>query len=73
MGGNVYEWCWDWYEEEYYKSSEKKNPLGVKKGRGHVVRGSSWDVDYDYCRVAFRNWSYPDLRYSILGFRIFRG
>ena len=72
MSGNVYEWFWDWYDEEYYNNSAKKNPLGVERGMYRIVRGGSW-YDYNYlCRVAYRSRYYPDNRSNLLGFRIFR-
>lgn len=30
--GNVYEWCWDLYNEEYYAGGESENPLGPASG-----------------------------------------
>lgn len=40
--GNVYEWCNDWYDENYYKNSPKKNPLGPEKGEYKVIRGGDF-------------------------------
>ena len=37
--GNVYEWCFDYYEENYYKTAPTANPKGPEKGRDRVVRG----------------------------------
>ena len=40
--GNVWEWCSDWYCDDYYSKSPKKNPKGCKKNNYKVLRGGSW-------------------------------
>jgi formylglycine-generating enzyme required for sulfatase activity len=43
MSGNVREWCWDWYSENYYKQSDgANNPKGPNSRSSRVVRGGSW-------------------------------
>ena len=70
MSGNVVEWCWDWFDEDYYKESSNKNPKGASKGSSRVMRGGSWDYDAVYCRVALRNINTPDRKWYYRGFRL---
>ena len=42
MHGNVEEWCHDYYGEDYYKQSPKKDPKGPTSGSSRVLRGGSW-------------------------------
>jgi formylglycine-generating enzyme required for sulfatase activity len=58
--GNVWEWTSDWYDRDYYASSPYHNPQGPPDGNYRVIRGS---------QVHFRNYSDPDYRTSIIGFR----
>ena len=49
MAGNVWEWCADWYDEDYYKTSPSGNPEGPSSGDSRVLRGGCWgyfDVRY---------------------------
>ena len=80
MHGNVYEWCHDYFEEDYYrrvaKNSSKQlptnDPQGPESGSSRVVRGGSWNDDSHLTRSANRNWYDVDFRYSYFGFRLVR-
>ncbi len=71
--GNVFEWCQDRYDENYYKFSASVDPLGPTTGSKRVYRSGSWYDGPVRCRSAGRNGGGPSLRDFRLGFRLARG
>jgi len=76
MGGNVLEWCNDWYDNSYYQYCVTNNidsdPVGPISGSYRVLRGGSWCDSLNRCRSAYRTFDSPDHCTNYRGFRLCR-
>ena len=72
--GNVFEWCFDVYDESAYgsRSGLMTDPLSSSGSEYRVLRGGSWDFSSGYARSANRSRDQPVTRYNSLGFRVVR-
>jgi len=72
MHGNLFEWCNDWYQSNYYQSSPTQDPTGPATGSQRVTRGGSYGYTASVLRSALRRNYDPDGMDPINGFRCVR-
>lgn len=68
--GNVWEWCEDWFDENFYGVSPRSYPRGPASGTLKAARGGCWNYDGDLCTSSTRGFVDPEKRYNYLGFRV---
>lgn len=73
MCGNLWEWCYDKYNNEFYRQNNRStDPMSLTGSNIRVNRGGSWSSDAMFCRVTNRNFLNQFQCNPYLGFRLMR-
>jgi formylglycine-generating enzyme len=75
MAGNVWEWCWDWYDPGWYESAAASadDTRGPDAGDYRVLRGGSWSDGGSFARCASRGFDSASSSFNAYGFRCVKG
>ena len=69
MIGNLWEWCSDWYDRDYYKNGPTFNPQGPSEGTHKVLRGWAWNNRKELATITRRHKLSPGAQSYFVGFR----